>query len=138
MRVLIVQSNSALALIWARHLQRLGAEVEAVETAEAALKTLQLRVCDVIVLDLMLRDGSALTVAEFADFNMPRTNVVFVTDTTFFSDGSIFAHSANARAFIETRTPPKDLAEIVHHYGGPPVPSLAATPEKVRTKSRQT
>jgi hypothetical protein len=35
----------------------------------------------------------------------------------FFSDGSIFNRSANAQAFIETATPPKDLAMIVHHYG---------------------
>lgn len=117
MRVLIVQSNAALSNIWGRHLQRLGASVDAVETGTDALQTLQIQTYDVIVIDLMLREGSGLTVADYANFNMPRANVVFVTDTSFFSDGSIFVHSANARAFIETRTPPADLAEIVHHYG---------------------
>ena len=69
------------------------------------------------MLDPVLTEDSALTVADFANFNQPRANVVFVTDTTFFSDGSIFAHCANARAFMETATPPDDLAAIVHHYG---------------------
>ncbi len=119
MRVLIVQSNPDLSAIWGRHLERLGATVQCVETGEDALNTLQTGMFDVIVLDLVLREGSALTVADFANFHLPRANVVFVTDTTFFSDGSIFAHSANARAFIETTTPPSDLAEIVHYYGGP-------------------
>lgn len=117
MRVLIVQSNPALSELWARHLLRLGALVDQVRNGGDAIAALQSGRFDVIVLDLVLEDGSALTVADFANFNMPRANVVFVTDTTFFSDGSIFAHSANARAFLKTATPPADLAEIVHHYG---------------------
>jgi len=72
---------------------------------------------DVIVLDLVLGEGSALTVGDVAFFRQPDANVIYVTDTTFFSDGSIFAHSANARAFIESNTPPQDLAAIVEHYG---------------------
>jgi CheY-like chemotaxis protein len=117
MRVLIVQSNSDLGMVWKRHLERLLADVTLVETGTDALNLLQDEAFDVIVLDLVLREGSALTIADFANFNQPRANVVFVTDTTFFSDGSIFAHSANARAFMETTTPPNDLAAIVHHYG---------------------
>jgi len=117
MRVLIVQSKTELGTLWARHLERLQATVTVVETGADALFLLQNASFDVIVLDLVLREGSALTVADFANFNQPRANVVFVTDTTFFSDGSIFTHSANARAFVETKTPPDDLAEIVLHYG---------------------
>jgi CheY-like chemotaxis protein len=117
MRVLIVQSKTELGALWRRHLERLQATVTVVETGAAALMLLQGKYFDVIVLDLVLREGSALTIADFANFNQPRANVVFVTDTTFFSDGSIFAHSANARAFVETKTPPSDLAAIVHHYG---------------------
>ena len=117
MRVLIVQSKIELGNLWRRHLERLHAVVTTVETGDEALVLLQNTTFDVIVLDLVLREGSALTVADFANFNQPRANVVFVTDTTFFSDGSIFSHSANARAFVETTTPPSDLAAIVHHYG---------------------
>lgn len=117
MRVLIVQSKAELGALWRRHLERLLATVTVVETGDEALLLLQNQSFEVIVLDLVLREGSALTVADFANFNHPRSNVVFVTDTTFFSDGSIFSHSANARAFVETTTPPSDLAAIVHHYG---------------------
>lgn len=117
MRVLIVQSNKNLGLLWQRHLERLDANVTLVNTGEMALSQIDAALFDVIVLDLVLTEGSALTVADFAQFRQPDANVVFVTDTTFFSDGSIFNHSANARAFIQTATPPKDLAAIVHHYG---------------------
>ncbi len=135
MRVLIVHSNAALSELWSRHLSRLGACVDHVRNSATAIASLQAHTYDVIVLDLVLPDGSALTVADFANFNMPRANVVIVTDTTFFSDGSIFAHSANARAFLKTATPPADLAEIVHHFGGQEKIRTAA-PKPVRENSR--
>lgn len=119
MRVLIVHSNLHLGALWKRHLERLEADVTYVQTGEQALHLIEITRFDVIVLDLVLSECSALTVADLAQFRQPEANVVFVTDTTFFSDGSIFNHSANARAFIETTTPPRDLAAIVHHYGCP-------------------
>ena len=117
MRTLIVQSHYALGQVWAGHLERLGATVQHVTTGDEALAVIQDNPLDAIVLDLVLSEGSALSIADFANFSQPSANVVFVTDTTFFSDGSIFAHCANARAFVETATPPEDLAAIVHHYG---------------------
>ncbi len=117
MRVLIVQSNADLGQLWARHLERMGCDVSLVQTGDAAVDVIETQTLNVIVLDLVLVDGNALSVANCANFNQPNANVVFVTDTTFFSDGSIFAHCANARAFVETATPPDDLAAIVHHYG---------------------
>lgn len=127
MRVLIVQSNANLGQLWCRHLERLQATVTVVQTGAQALSLVEADVFDVIVLDLVLNEGSALTVADFAEFRQPDANVVFVTDTTFFSDGSIFSHSANARAFIQTATPPDDLAAIVHYYGSPSPVRVAAT-----------
>ena len=116
MRIIIVQSNYDLVQVWTRHVERLGASVRHVQTGQAALALLEVEHFGAIVLDLVLFEGSALTVADFAQFSQPAANVVFVTDTTFFSDGSIFALCANARAFVETATPPDDLAAIVHHY----------------------
>lgn len=117
MDVLIVQSNRDLGQLWARHLERMGAQVKLAVSGDAAVALLEAEVFDVIVLDIVLCEGSALTVADVANFRQPEANVVFVTDTTFFSDGSIFAHSANARAYVEKGTSPQDLAAIVEHYG---------------------
>ena len=50
----------------------------------------------------------------------------FVTNTTFFSDGSIFAHAQNARAFLQSNTPPEDLAAMVVHYAGYDTPKASA------------
>ncbi len=117
MRVLIVQSKEDLAILWQRHLERLGAKVELAQTEIQAVSQIEANAFDVIVLDVVLEEGSALSVADVAYFRLPQANVVFVTDTTFFSDGSIFNHSANACAFVRLETPPQDLAAIVEHYG---------------------
>ena len=119
MQVLIVQNEGSLGSIWKRHLERLGADVTLATCGFAAVELLENASFDVIVLDLVLTQGSALSIADVAFYRQPLSNVIYVTDTTFFSDGSIFALSGNARALIQSETPPQDLAEIVFHYGQP-------------------
>ena len=117
MVVLIVASNPELSRIWARHLERLGHQTVVVHAQEDAVTYLRLNVVDVIVLDLMLEYGSAIAVADYASYRWPETRVVFVTNSTFFSDGSIFNHIPNAVALVQEQTPPCDLAAIVEYHG---------------------
>ncbi|WP_299142682.1 response regulator [uncultured Tateyamaria sp.] len=117
MDVLIVESRAELGTVWSRHLERQGYAVTHVESQDAAVDHLAQHKADIIVLDLVLDQGSALAVADFASFRQPDARVIFVTDTTFFSDGSIFNHSSNACAFVPAGTPPEDLAAMVEHYG---------------------
>jgi DNA-binding response OmpR family regulator len=116
MQILIVEADSGLAGIWSRHLERLGCQVEVAGSQDAAVASLQQREADVIVLDLTLEQGSAFAVADFASYRRPRARVVFVTRSTFFSDGSIFSLVPNACGFFRIDTPPEDLAAIVRHY----------------------
>lgn len=116
MDVLIVESQSELGALWQSHLQRQGMDVTLVGDQESAIAHLASQPTDIIILDLVLEEGSALTVADYANYRLPEARVVFVTNTTFFSDGSIFAHSANARAFLPSDTAPEDLAAMIEHY----------------------
>ncbi len=52
------------------------------------------------MLDLMLDEGSALAVADFAAFRQPWAKVMFLTDSAVFSDGSIFTHCQNACGYF--------------------------------------
>ncbi|WP_281995887.1 response regulator transcription factor [Ruegeria faecimaris] len=116
MNVLIVESNPDLGRVWKRHLERQGAEVTLVTGQEDAILALYGAEFEIIVMDLVLETGSALAVADFASYRRPEARVIFVTNTTFFSDGSIFAHSPNACAYVQSCTPPEDLAAMVEHY----------------------
>ncbi|MCX7558631.1 response regulator [Sulfitobacter sp. F26204] len=116
MKVLIVESRPELGALWQRHLRRQGMDVAAVTTQEAATAYIADRTVDIVILDLVLANGSALAVSDYAHYRQPNARVIFVTNTSFFSDGSIFWHAANARAFLPSGTPPDDLAAMVEHY----------------------
>jgi len=116
MKVLIVESRPELGVLWQRHLERLGADVSLVHSQEEAILALCGSDFRIIVLDLVLEQGSALAVADFASYRRPDARVLFVTNTSFFSDGSIFSHSPNACAYVQSATPPEDLAAMVEHY----------------------
>lgn len=116
MDVLIVQSAPELGLLWQRHLHRCGMTVRVAESQDDAIATINIKAPDIIILDLVLQNGSALAVADYANYRCPKTRVIFVTNTRFFSDGSIFSHVTNACAFVQTATPPEDLAAMVDYY----------------------
>ena len=116
MNILIVENQSALANLWKRHLERLGATVHIATDQDTAIDCLSGQSFNVIILDLVLPGGSALAVSDFANYRQPDARVIFVTNTSFFSDGSIFQHCANACAFLPSATPPDDLAAMVEHY----------------------
>jgi DNA-binding response OmpR family regulator len=117
MNTLIVEDTQTLAELWQRHLERHGIAVTLALTEDAAIAAIEAQRFDVIILDLVIEGGSALAVADYARFRQPQASVIFVTDTTFFSDGSIFGLIPNARAFIPSATRPEDLTAMVEHYG---------------------
>ena len=116
MKVLIVQSSEHVGRLWQKHLRRQGMDVSVTHTQDAAIRSINVEPPSVIVLDLVLRNGAALAISDYASFRVPNTQVIFVTNTSFFSDGSIFSLAANACAFVPQATPPSDLAAIVEHY----------------------
>ncbi len=91
-------------------------EVTTANSQEQAIESIGTMAPDILILDLILAEGSALAVADYANYRCPGAQVIFVTNTNFFSDGSIFSHAANARAFVQRATPPEDLAAMVAHY----------------------
>jgi DNA-binding NtrC family response regulator len=116
MNVLIVESQTDLGAIWTSCLKRQGMDVRLACNQEEAFEELRERAFDMIILDLVLADGQALAIADYASYRRPDARIIFVTNTSFFSDGSIFQLSSNACAFVQSATPPEDLAAMVQHY----------------------
>jgi DNA-binding NtrC family response regulator len=117
MKVLIVESDPNLGLIWKRHLKRFGHAVDLAYSQDGAVLALQKIAVDMVILNLVLDHGSAFAVSDIVSYRYPKAKVIFVTDTSFFSDGSIFKLAPNACAFLRTQTPPEDLAAMVEHFG---------------------
>jgi DNA-binding response OmpR family regulator len=117
MNVLIVESQQELGALWKAHLERSGMVVTQVDGQTQAIEYLTDFTPEIIILDLVLEDGNALSISDFASYKCPQVPVVFVTDTSFFSDGSIFSFAQNACAFLKSKTAPEDLTAMVQHYG---------------------
>ena len=117
MDVLIVESRLPLASLWRAHLERQGAHVIVAETADRAVAEVSAAPFDVIVMDLVLEDGSALAVADYVQYRRPEAKIIFVTDTSFFSDGSIFSMIPNAAGLLPAKSEPDDIAALVEHHG---------------------
>ncbi|WP_439521442.1 hypothetical protein [Marivita sp.] len=116
MNVLIVQNNAKLGQMWQRHLQRHGHVADISFNQESAVDRLLSQYYPIIILDVVLDGGSALAVADYASYRHPDARVIFVSNTSFFSDGSIFQLCSNACAFVPSATQPDDLAAMVEHY----------------------
>ena len=116
MKVLIVESECELGLIWQRALERLGVQVVLVTDQATAVQALRDQSFELIILDLVLENGSAFAISDFANYRRPTAQVMFVTNTSFFSDGSIFQHCSNACAYVQSATAPEDIAMMVTHY----------------------
>lgn len=116
MKVLIVEGNSPLSGLWARTMERAGASVAVAPDQDRAADLLAVQDFDIVVLNVVLERGSALAVADVAQYRQPRARIIFVTSSTFFSDGSIFNICANACACVPASTPPEDLALVAAHY----------------------
>lgn len=115
--ILILAGNPDLANIWARHLERQNQAVVVTTSETDAVSFIRDNPVQVIVLDLMLENASAFTVADYVSYRRPQTRIVFVTRASFFSDGSLFRHIPNTAAIIQEDAPPSDLAEIVAYHG---------------------
>ncbi|MCJ7871813.1 response regulator [Marinovum sp. 2_MG-2023] len=123
MHVLIVEDDPALGLVWARHLERFGVRVVLTQSHEEAVQALTDTNFEVIVMNLLIEGGSAMALADFASYRQPKARVIFVTNTSFFSDGSIFQYCANAAALVPSTTPPEDLAALVEHHAATGTPA---------------
>lgn len=117
MRVLIVESNPDLGWVWRRHLERRGSAVTLAHSQSEAVDVLRNQEIDIIVLNLILEDGSAFAIADFASYRCPDTKIIFTTNSSFFSDGSLFQHIPNACAMMPSEMTPDDLTALVEHYG---------------------
>ena len=116
MKILIVEKSADLAQIWQRHLERQGLGVDVASDQASAIDYLQENAVDLIILDLVLDQGSAFAIADYANYRHPQSRVIFTTNSSFFSDGSIFQHVENACAFLPKKVDPQDLAAMAEHF----------------------
>ena len=115
MRVLVAQHNAELGRLWAGFLEREGIEATLVPSQSEALAQLRAQDFEALVLEMVLPDGGAIAIADFAAYRMPDVPVITVNSSSFFSDGSIFQLLPNVHSVMQAPVEGKDLAAMVSH-----------------------
>ena len=115
MRVLIAQHNAELGKLWADFLEREGISVTLALSQGEALKQLRAQEFDALILELVLPDGGAIAIADFAAYRFPDAPVITVKSSSFFSDGSIFNLMPNVHSVLQAPVEGEDLAAMVTH-----------------------
>lgn len=115
-QVLLVASRKGLMELWQRHLERCGLTVEVAASQDEAVERLERAHYDLVILDLLLSEGSALAVGDILGYRWPHIRVIPVTRGLFFQDGSILSLMPNACSTVRVDTPPADVAAIAAHY----------------------
>ena len=106
MNVLIVENKRHLAELWRRALEPLGAHVDITSSQDQVSDMAAVETNHIVVLDLILDEGSMFAVADFMNYRQPDAQVIFVTNTSFFPEGSIFQFFSNACAYLQSEQRP--------------------------------
>lgn len=122
MGVLIVEGVADRAARWAGPLQAQGWNVHIATSATDAVALLDRVAFRVIVLNLELPGGEALSVPVYAGYRQPVAQVVVVTGSGMFNDGSIFQVCSNVCGFLGVSADPADLVALVDHHAKRPIP----------------
>ena len=77
MNVLIVESKRHLAELWRRALERVGAHFDIASSQDQAADMVAAEIYHIVVLDLILDEGSAFAVADFMKYLQPDAQVIF-------------------------------------------------------------
>lgn len=115
MRVLIAENNADLGRFWGRFLERRGCTVTLATTQKEATAAMRFHDFDALVIDLILPDGGAIALSDYATYRFPDIAIITVTSTDFFSDGSLFSVIPNARGIMRAPFRPDDLAALLEH-----------------------
>jgi len=120
LRILIAQHNVELGKLWAGFLEREGIKVTLADSQSEALKQLRAQEFDALVLEMVLPDGGAIAIADFASYRLPDVPVITVNSSGFFSDGSIFQLLPNVHSVLQAPVKASDLAAVVSHIKNKP------------------
>ena len=75
---------------------RLGVKVILVTSQTKAMQALRIQEFDLIVLDLVLENGSAFAISDFANYRRPAPTPAFFLTARFFSIARMPAHTFKA------------------------------------------
>lgn len=101
MNILIVEDCIEVAKLWQRALERDGAVVARSQSVTEAIYQIQSQCFDVIVTNLICDGVPTMPVADYAAYRSPKSQVIFVTNTSFFQTAQSLGSARMRRVFCK-------------------------------------
>ena len=99
-------------------LERDGMTVVWVENQDAAARWLCDHAPSAVLIDLSLRDGSPLAVADFCNYRRPEARVILKGGGNLLTNGWLFGQVGNAVALASDSMAGADLSALIAHHAG--------------------
>ncbi len=115
MKLLIVEDDPNLSLLWGSVFSGRGHEVVVSDNAAEARKILLNGSVDLILLDLYLGRDSGLSVAAMAAYSHPSCKVIVVTGSSAFAYGELFELSSNIASVLRKPVDIEHLVAVCDH-----------------------
>ena len=117
MRVLVLEDDPILRSVWVDALEDEGCEVHEAAEADEAIALIARQRFDVLVLDLMLEEGTSESVSSYAKVVAPRAFVVLVTGSGLFPNGEHRHEMPGVDWILRKPVAIADLTAVVAHAG---------------------
>ena len=126
-KILVVEDDPKLGLLWTRTLERAGHDVRHVTTVRAARCAVMLAPADVVLLDLNLGQESGLGLVTLAAYGNPHVRVLVTTGSGLFPRGELFELSPNIVAVLRKPVPPAEVLALIRHHQTAPLAHPTST-----------
>ncbi|MGG7567682.1 response regulator [Rhodovulum sp. DZ06] len=115
MKCLVADDNADLAELWAIALRADGHDVTCCTDGNQAVNQMRVQDFDLLVLDLFMPGGGALSLARVAVYNNPDAQVMVITGADCFAYGELLEMGDNIAMVLRKPVSPQDLRSFVTH-----------------------
>ena len=115
MKCLVADDDADLARLWAAALAADGHAVTCCTDGDAAVNQMRVTDFDLLVLDLFMPGGGALSLARVAIYNNPDAQVLVITGADCFAYGELLEMGDNIAMVLRKPVTPRDLRSYVAH-----------------------
>jgi len=102
-------------MIWSEVIESMGMTVHAVPTIQKAMSALMTQDFDMAVLDLIIGEGSALSMADYIGYACPKMPVLMITGSNYFAFGEIMESAPCVDWILRKPVALDDLRAMIEH-----------------------
>jgi len=122
LKALLVEDEAVIGAFWQEAMARMGIETEVAFTCRSAQQLLLRMSFDICFLDLLVRDGNTISLADFIKSRYPQTPIVVVTATSVGPRGEL-ATDCNFDMILRKPVGLRDLTAVTEHLLRTPIAS---------------